>query len=372
MQTKLPRAIPSQTDRTCAAGQQPDPKSQYRNPKQIRMRKTQNLRATDRPGSGKSGIRILNLFRASDFGIRAFALLTALPLSVTGLPAAVTVNNVDALKAAIEEANANPNADATILLEDGTYHLKWAHLWLARDGMTITGKSSNREAVILRGESGMRSGKTEFIFQVSADDVTISDLTLEDVGSHAVIIHGEAPFGADRTVLRNLVIRDTFQQMVKVTPANSDPQKFFSEGGVLEDCLLEYTAGIGPQIDIGGIDAHGAKDWILRQAIWVNNGTGPVLSNAITAPNSRWFGSVAPPALTRVSEVGNFLHTRDASITQVINKGTTNIANLPVPFTDFDGHRRPKGKGIDIGADQFRVQSPPQGLKLDCSHDYFT
>ena len=95
------------------------------------MRKTQNLRATDPPGFGKSGIRILNLFRASDFGIRAFALLTALPLSVTGLPAAVTVNNVDALKAAIEEANANPNADATILLEDGTYHLKWAHLWLA-------------------------------------------------------------------------------------------------------------------------------------------------------------------------------------------------------------------------------------------------
>ena len=458
------------------------------------MRKTQNLRATDRPGSGKSGIRILNLFRASDFGIRAFALLTALLLSVTGLPAAVTVNTVDALKAAIEEANANPNADATILLEDGTYHLKWAHLWLARDGMTITGKSSNREAVILRGESGMRSCKTEFIFQVSADDVTISDLTLEDVGSHAVIIHGEAPLGADRTVLRNLVIRDTFQQMVKVTPANSDPEKFFSESGVLEDCLLEYTAGIGPQVDIGGIDAHGAKDWIvrrnvfkniispsqssaehavhfwswsrgtlvennliincdrgiglglsisghtggvirnnivfhdsrnsggfadvsievlhsdgaqiynntvwqahsncsaaiknfesknvtiannlvhmrpdsfwnLRQAIWVNNGTGPVLSNAITAPISRWFGSVTPPALTRVSEVGNFLHTRDASITQVIDKGTTNIANLPVPFIDFDGHRRPKGKGIDIGADQFRrVQSPPQGLKLD-------
>jgi len=233
------------------------------------MRKTQNLRATDRPGFGKSGIRILNLF-ASDFGIRAFALLTALPLSVTGLPAAVTVNTVDALKAAIEEANANPNADATILIEDGTYHLKWSHLWIGRDGVTLTGKSSNREAVILSGENGMRGGKIEFIFQVSADDVTISDLTLEDVGSHAVIVHGEAPLGADRTVLRNLVIRDTFQQMVKVTPANSDPQKFFSEGGVLEDCLLEYTAGIGPQVDIGGIDAHGAKDWIVRRNVFKN------------------------------------------------------------------------------------------------------
>ena len=415
---------------------------------------------------------------------------------VSKLSAAVTVDTVDALMSTIDQATADSNADRTILIEDGTYRLKWPHLWIGRDGVTIAGKSGNRDAVVLKGQRGMNGGQIEFIFQVSADDVTIRDLTLEDVGSHAIIIHGEPPYDADRTTLSNLVIRDTFEQMVKVTPSNTDPALFYSEGGVLEDCLLEYTAGLGPQFYIGGIDAHGAKDWIVRRnvfrnirspsqsvaehavhfwswsrgtlvennliincdrgigfglsnsghvggiirnniifhdaqnpggfadvsiealhsdgaqiynntvwqahsnyfaaiknfesqnvtiannlvqlypgtghglndAIWVSNGTGIVLSNAISAPNANWFGSVATPAAIRVGQTGNFLHIRDASITQLIDQGTTNIAGLPNPFTDFDGHIRPQGKTIDIGADEFRTSDPAYGLRLDWSN----
>lgn len=198
------------------------------------------------------------------FGVWCF-LLPSSPL-----PAAVTVNTVDALKTAIDRANSDPAADRTILIEDGAYHLKWSHLTISRDGVTIAGKSGKREAVVLRGQSGMHGGRIEFIFEINADDVTLRDMTLEDVGSHAVIIHGEPPHDADRPILRNLVIRDTWEQMVKVTPSNKDPNQSFCEGGLLEDSLLEYTARVGPQFYIGGIDAHGARDWVVRRNVFRN------------------------------------------------------------------------------------------------------
>src|ERR1044071_2694504 len=222
------------------------------------------------PDIGHLGVQIPDGFPVSDPGVRHLILPLLLLFGLPTLSAAVTVSTVDGLKSAIDQANADPHADRTILIEARPYQLRWAHLTIERAGVTIAGKSANRDAVVLRGQSGMRGGRIEFIFEINSDDVTLRDLTLEDVGSHAVIIHGEAPHDADRTVLRNLVVRDTFEQMIKVTPANQDPQKSFSEGGLLEDCLLEYSAGVGPQVYIGGIDAHGARDWIVRRNVFRN------------------------------------------------------------------------------------------------------
>ncbi len=172
------------------------------------------------------------------------------------------VSDAAGLATAIAAANSGAG-DPTILLVDGTYAIPSSFgLVLDRDGIVIRGASGNRDAVVLQGE-GMLGSDVSHVFQVLSDDVTIEDMTLRSVANHAIQIHGEPPYDADGLVLRNLVIRDTGEQMVKASYLAGDPSG--SDGGLVEDCLFEFTAGVGPQYYIGGIDAHQASNWIVRR-----------------------------------------------------------------------------------------------------------
>jgi hypothetical protein len=168
------------------------------------------------------------------------------------------VSTVAQLESAVSAANAG-TASSEILLADGTYALAQP-LALRANGMVVRSQSGSRAAVALEG-SGMTSGITH-VFHVFGHDVTIADLTMRNVWNHAVQVHGEAPSSADRTVLRNLVLQDTGQQMVKVSYKQGAAAS--ADGGLVEGCLFEYTAGIGPQYYIGGVDAHQAQDWVVR------------------------------------------------------------------------------------------------------------
>jgi hypothetical protein len=195
----------------------------------------------------------------SDAG-RRLGLFAAWAVAAAAVPATAqqTVSSVAELESAVTRANAG-SASTEILIQDGTSALAQP-LALRAAGMIVRAQSGSRTAVILEG-SGMTSGITH-IFHVFGHDVTIADLTLRNVWNHAVQIHGEGPSSADRTVLRNLVIQDTGQQMVKVSYKQGAAAS--SDDGLVEGCLFEYTAGIGPQYYIGGIDAHQAKNWTVR------------------------------------------------------------------------------------------------------------
>jgi hypothetical protein len=170
------------------------------------------------------------------------------------LSSAVTVNTVAELVQAVEQANSG--GDKEILLENGIYSLNSA-IVIQSDGMTVRSVSGNRSAVTVQG-TGM-VGSVSHIFLVQADNFTATDMTLGNVYYHAIQMQPSA----QTPTMINLHVFDTYEQMIKVAydPGNPDVH---SDNGLVENCLFEYTAGIGPQYYIGGVDAHHALNWIVR------------------------------------------------------------------------------------------------------------
>lgn len=171
-----------------------------------------------------------------------------------------TVGTVDELIYAVEKAN--QNGDTVIILLDGTYRLS-DMLYITGDYITFKSQSGDRDGVIIRGD-GM-FGSVSHIFNVTGDDFEVQDLTIGWVSNHAIQIQGNAD--ADRPHILNVRFVDTGEQMLKVS---TDWGENFSDGGVVENCLFEYTAGVGPQYYIGGIDVHQGKDWIVRSNTFVD------------------------------------------------------------------------------------------------------
>ncbi|MBN1482123.1 T9SS C-terminal target domain-containing protein [candidate division KSB1 bacterium] len=363
----------------------------------------------------------------------------------------------------------------SVLVNDGVYKIQdtWA-LQVRINHLTIKSLSGIRDNVVIQGR-GMHAD-SHHGFWVDADFVTIQDLTIQNVRNHCIQTHVDADFLS----VKNCVLRDAGEQMLKVPmDENIDSP---SESGLVEDCLFEYSQGIGPRDYIGGIDCHFAKDWIVRrnvfrdisspehavaehavhfwswsentlcennliincdrgigyglsnsghrngtirnniifhdqspgggyadvsievfnsdrtaiynntiyqahsnyfagiknwggknvsilnnvviisdgfyghvqQAIWVTNGgTGPVSYNHVCVPNPDLFASVDVPDVNRVQDVTDFLHIRDAGVTELIDAGTNDLPGAPAAFIDFDGTIRPVGAAVDIGADEF-------------------
>jgi hypothetical protein len=165
----------------------------------------------------------------------------------------VVVGNVADLAEAVSRASSG--GDKKIILKDGTYTLD-DMLFIQADGVTVRSRSGNRKAVIIEGQ-GME-GPVPHVFNVAGSHFSVRNVTLRRVSQHAVQLQPDVDFA----LIRNVHILDTGEQMVKVAYAEGEPGS--SDNGVLENCLLEYSAGVGPQYYIGGIDAHFAKKWIVR------------------------------------------------------------------------------------------------------------
>jgi hypothetical protein len=175
----------------------------------------------------------------------------------------IHVSNVSELTSAVAKANSE-GGNKTILIADGTYNLNNG-LWLSAGNLVIRSASGNRNAVVLKGK-GM-NGSVSHVFGVAASNIIIADMTIGDVATHAIQVHGEDPYNADNLLVHNVRIVNTNEQMLKGSFRSSKPD-YGSDNGIVECSLFEFPSGQASQSYTGGIDVHNGKNWIVRDNIF--------------------------------------------------------------------------------------------------------
>lgn len=188
----------------------------------------------------------------------AWLVVTA-ALSGTAYAQTINVSNVSQLHNAVNTANSN-GGNTTILLADGTYSLNDT-LYVNASNVTIAGQSGDRTKVVIQGDAMSSSASIGNLIRVAGQHFTLHDVTLQKSGWHLIQIVGEE--NADSPIIRDCILRDAYEQMIKVSAIADNPVTT-GDNGLVENCLFEYTAGIAPQYYVGGIDAHGAKNWTIR------------------------------------------------------------------------------------------------------------
>ncbi len=190
---------------------------------------------------------------------------SASPASDSRSKPGMRASNALELASALSEVNRH-GGNATILLSAGIYRLTRT-LIVSAPNVTLKSVSGQAADVVIAGDAMSPTARVGNLIRVDAPGFALSGLTLERSGRHLIQVAGES--NADDFFMSHCILRDAFEQMIKVS-VDTSRAHVTADRGVVEDCLFEYTAGIGPQFYIGGIDAHGAKQWIVRKNLFRN------------------------------------------------------------------------------------------------------
>jgi len=171
----------------------------------------------------------------------------------------VSVTTVTELQQAVNAASPGD----TILVADGTYELNGVYLLIDQPGVTLRSANGNRAAVVLDGNYA-----TTEIVQVVASDVTIADLTLREAYDHPIHVMSTAFTNTMNTLIYNVHVVDPGQQAIKINPYAGQNALYFPDAGTIACSRIELTDAGRPHIRgncyTGGIDAHQARDWVIR------------------------------------------------------------------------------------------------------------
>lgn len=171
----------------------------------------------------------------------------------------IFVNNTTELYQAVKKANRS-SSGTDIVLAAGRYNIT-RRLQLTASHISLKSLSGDPKSVILFGRGMKKSNTTEVLIDVSGSHINLSGFTLEQSANHLIQVRAEN--NADNFTLSNCVLRDSYEQLLKVSATHTDKAEY-SDDGRVANCLFEYTAGIGPQFYIGGIDAHRSRNWTVN------------------------------------------------------------------------------------------------------------
>ena len=283
------------------------------------------------------------------------------------------VTNTNELIDAVRNSNHNNQPD-TISLYSGTYELT-KRLLINENFLTLQSSTHVPSDVIIKGSGMKRATEIEVLFDIKSSYVTISGITIQEAANHLIQLRAES--AASHFTLTNCVLRDSFEQMLKVSGTSGENSPF-SDHGRVENCLFEYTNGIGPQYYIGGIDAHRIRNWTIKNNmfrniaspgehiaehaihIW-NNSKDNIVSGNIIINSDRGIGFGMGQKGNQNSggiiENNVILHTRpdhpyaDAGIIIESSPGTiirNNIIELNTPYPNAIEYRFPETQDVKI------------------------
>ena len=150
----------------------------------------------------------------------------------------------------------------SIVLADGTYALTGT-LQLAKANVTLRSASNDKTKVILDASYTVNEA-----IAISASNVTVAHVTIRRAVDHP--IHAYTTSNSDVTGIRiyGVHIEDGGEQFIKINSGNMT--SWVDDGRVECSTFLMTPAGV-PHVEpnpggcyTGGIDAHGAKGWIVR------------------------------------------------------------------------------------------------------------
>ncbi len=189
------------------------------------------------------------------------------PLPTPTATVTIAAGDVSALVSAVN--NASPGD--VILLEDGTWDLDGAYLWIDVDGVTLQGASGDSANVILDG-----GYVTTEIITIAANDVTVAHLTTRRAWTHGIHATGGATADVTGAVIYDVAVMDPGEQAIKVNQTGSGT---YTDDGVIACSHLELTDAGRPSVRncyTGGIDSHATRGWSIRDnyvaGFWCESG----------------------------------------------------------------------------------------------------
>ena len=146
----------------------------------------------------------------------------------------VRVANVRALEAALATAN-RAGGFTTIEVATGVYPLDHT-LDVEAPGITIEGASGARDAVVIEGDGMSAKARIGNVIRVAASQFELKDVTLQRSRFHLIQVAGET--GAEAPRIHDCILRDAYEQMLKVSLDPARPQVTSNDGSV-ENCVFD-------------------------------------------------------------------------------------------------------------------------------------